>query len=691
MPSKYKRMIGALGIASALMTISTPANAVSVAVAVVGAVGAALGVGAVVATAVTVVAAVVAVAAVGYAIQSMTPTFDVPEYSANTADGAQAINSGVLVNKTGTNNSVPVVYGTRKIGGTRVFVSTDGTDNEYLYIAMVFCEGQIRAFKELIFDDKLVAGGSYGGDPTTGVNNPAYSAESRLKYELQTGSAGQQSPDWFNQNGWSNNHNLSGLAVGYFKLRWVRPNIDDPAEDQQSTADDNPYGGIPKIQVVVQGKYVPNASSYDDGETDTYATMIAAGHWSTNPADHMLDYLMNPIFGRGLANDRIGFTSFKTAASKFNTSVNYMTGGTGKILEFNYVVQTSRTMLENVQTMLQNMRSGMPYIQGKFNLKLLDTGHASNPTSQVPVIAYAVTERELIGGLTIEGKGHRDQYNQVKAVFPNPETNWELDELVYPEVNSAVDQAFLAEDNDRRLVKDISLEGITNGNIAGDVASIVLLRSRKKKAVSFTTTAELHNTVVGDIITITYPSLGMSAAQFRITSHQVTADYTIQITALEHDPTDYDFTNTDVFIPKAVSISSNDQYQNSGNVTSGNPYYPGPKSQNAYISAITNVNFSMCELTIVSATDVSQYDIMRVDQIGAGASAPSNPSGFTSTSFQKSSGAFVSPQGIVVQKWNNQYVWFRIVYIKQDNTEVFGPWKRTANPRNFINFLMQVP
>jgi len=688
MASKYKKYLTALGVATGLILTTTPAHAGFIA-PIIAAVATALGIGAVAATVVVVVAAVVAVAAVGYAVQSMTPSFDVPDYSSNTADGAAAVNTGILVNKTGTNNPIPVVYGYRKIGGTRVFVSTDGSSNEYLYIAMVFAEGEINAFKQLIFDDKLVAGGSYGGDPTTGVQNSAYSAGGRLQYELQKGTPGQQSPDWFNQNGWSNSHNLSGLAVGYFKLRWIRPATDATSEQAQKTADDNPYGGIPKIQVVIQGKKTPVATSYVDGASTAYASMPKV--WSRNPADHMLDYLMNPLFGRGLENDRVGFTSFKVAAQKFDTTVNYKTGGTGKILEFNYVVPTNRTMLENAQTMLQNMRSGMPYIQGKFNLKLLDTGHASNPTSQTPVIAFPVTEKEMIGGLTIEGLGHRDQYNQVKAVFPNPDTNWELDEVVYPKVNSATDEAFLAEDNNRRLVKEISLEAITNGNIAGDIASIVLLRSRKKKAISFVATAELHNTVVGDIITITYPSLGMSAAKFRITAHQITADYTVQITALEHDPTDYEFSNTDVFIPKAVNVSSNDQYANSGNVTSGNPYHPGLTSQNAYISTITNVNFFTCQLTIVSATDVSQYNSMRVDQIGAGASFPANATGFTSSTYLKSGGVFNSQPSLTVGGWNNQYVWFRIVYIKQDNTEVFGPWKRTPNPQPIAVPLMQAP
>ena len=437
---------------------------------IVGVVAIATGFGLITALVAGAAAAAVTQAGIGM----VTSAFDVPDYSQNTADGASAVNSGILVNKVGTNNPIPVVYGKRKVGGSRVFISTDGTDNKDLYIAMVFCEGEINAFKELLFDDKLIASGTL----TTQIDNSAYSSESRLQYELQRGASGQTPPSWFIQNGWSAaNHLLSGLAVGYFRCRWVRPATDSTSEAAQKTIDDNPYGGIPIIQVVIEGKKTPVATSYVDGETDTYASMAKV--YSTNPADHMLDYLMNDIFGRGLANDRIGFTSFKVASIKFDTTVTYQNNETGKILENNIVVSTSRTMLENVQTMLQNMRSGMPYIQGKFNLKLLDTGHASTPGG-TPEIAYAVTERELIGGLVIEGLGHRDQYNQVKAVYPDPETNWEVNEVVYPKVGSTTDIALLAEDNGRRLTKDISLEGITNPNLAGDIASVVLLRSRKK-------------------------------------------------------------------------------------------------------------------------------------------------------------------------------------------------------------------
>ena len=703
MALKYKTALKALGIAGLTAVVTTPAYAgPAIPILVGAAVGVAtaaagitiLGLG-VVATAIVAGVAAAAITAVG--ISAMTPTFDQPDYSGNTATGATAVNTGIMVNKVGTNNPIPVVYGERKIGGSRVYVSTDGTDNEYLYIAMVFCEGEINAFKELYIDDKLIAEGTL----TTQVNNPAYSKENRLTYELQTGSDTQSPPSFFTSGapGWSSNHRLQGLAVGYFKCRWVRPDISASAETQQETADANPYGGMPKINVVVEGKKCPDATSFNDGESTAYASMSKS--YTTNPASHMLDYLMNNRYGRGLQNDRIRFGAFKTAANKFNTNVSYATGGAGKLMENNAVIKTDRTMLENVQTMLQNMRAGMPYVQGKFKIKLLDTGHASDPVNTTPVIAYPVTERQLVGGIVVEGKGHRDQYNQVKAVFPDPNNDWEISEVIFPEVDSAKDISFLAEDNNKRLTKDLSLEGITNGNIAGDVASIVLHNSRKKKFVSFTATAELHEVEVGDIISITYDALGFSAAKFRVTSHQITADYTINITAIEHEPTDYEFTNTEVFIQKGVKIASNDPYQSQGGASPSNPqapYFPGTShNTNGAVSAATVFSSAvrpsyaenLWKLTITHATDLTQYNRFSIDCIATGSTTAPSEAEFTQKGlieFKQHRAPYDSTNYIVLGTRqanvfaSSTYMYFRVRYRKSNGDgDVLGPWKRVNN------------
>ena len=44
---------------------------------------------------------------------------------------------GILLNKQSNDANIPIIYGERLIGGTRVFMETSGTDNTYLYMAIV--------------------------------------------------------------------------------------------------------------------------------------------------------------------------------------------------------------------------------------------------------------------------------------------------------------------------------------------------------------------------------------------------------------------------------------------------------------------------------------------------------------------------------------------------------------------------
>ena len=63
---------------------------------------------------------------------------------------------GVLVNKFTANAHIPVIYGTRKVGGNVVFLETSGTDNQYLYMALVMSEGEIDSVQTLFVNDQQV-------------------------------------------------------------------------------------------------------------------------------------------------------------------------------------------------------------------------------------------------------------------------------------------------------------------------------------------------------------------------------------------------------------------------------------------------------------------------------------------------------------------------------------------------------
>ena len=86
------------------------------------------------------------------------PMPDIPDFG----DMQQDLNAkGVLVNKISANASIPIIYGTRKVGGNVVFIETSGTDNEFLYMALVLSEGEIHDITKIFINDNEV---TWSGD-----------------------------------------------------------------------------------------------------------------------------------------------------------------------------------------------------------------------------------------------------------------------------------------------------------------------------------------------------------------------------------------------------------------------------------------------------------------------------------------------------------------------------------------------
>ena len=135
--------------------------------------------------------------------------------------------AGVLVNKESNIEPLPVIYGTRRVGGVRVFVSTrdqsGGDPNEFLYIALVLCEGEVDAITDIFIDDKPITDSQYSGlysfNVHLGADNQGYDSL------LTQANAG-----------WTTAHKLSGVAYIAIRLKW----------------DQDAFGGIPEITALVR-------------------------------------------------------------------------------------------------------------------------------------------------------------------------------------------------------------------------------------------------------------------------------------------------------------------------------------------------------------------------------------------------------------------------------------------------------
>ena len=410
---------------------------------------------------------------------------------------------GALLNKQSNIDPIPVVYGKRKVGGVRVFVSTGGgKKNEFLHIALVLCEGEIQAIDEIYVNDKLHTHADYSGLITV---------DKKLGSDSQAHSAILTTAD----DSWGTNHTLSGVAYLAIKIKY----------------DADVFGGIPDIQCVIRGKKV-----YDPRTNTT--------SYSTNPALCLRDYLTNTRYGKGLPASAINDTMFNDAADDYDAAeITPYTADPApldiKLIECNARLDTGRTIFSNVKELLQGMRGLMPYSEGQYGL-IFDQAASST---------FNLTPDNITSDITVQNAGKGKRFNRVIAKFPNPDANWQLDSVTFPKAGSSDETTFLSEDNGEELIKEVQLNTITNLYQARDIARIVCLASRKNvNAVSLKATSEAMDIAIGDVVNLEHPSLGWTGAatqNMRVVGTQLLDNGEVSLSLLEYNGSIYPFAQGD--------------------------------------------------------------------------------------------------------------------------------------------------
>jgi hypothetical protein len=436
-------------------------------------------------------------------ISWVAPTPETPDFS-DELSNQQA--QGILLNKQSNNAHLPVVYGTRLLGGTRIFLETS-TNNTYLYGALVLCEGEINGITKIYFNDQEVTFGS--GFSNGGI---VTSNDSRFgtTIQLQTfyGTDGQSQSSLLNElSSWSDETRpLSGIAYCAFKITW----------------DADKYTGIPNIQALVQGRKV---STYDASSVET------TGVFTDNPAWCLLDYLTNPRYGKGIDITDIDIPSFYTSSGVCSQSVTPYSGGDSiSLMSCNYVLDTSRKIIDNTKDLLKGMRGFLPYTQGKYKLVIETSGSAS----------LTLDEDKIIGGIKVISEKKNEKYNRVQLNWINSEKNWQSDTAVYPETD-AEHQNLKTEDGGFLQEATIDLPTITNYYQALEFGEIILTRSRNTLRVDLKANYEALDLAIGDIVNVTHTITGFSSKPFRVVGMAINPDYTCSLSLQEHQNSWYDF------------------------------------------------------------------------------------------------------------------------------------------------------
>jgi len=456
-------------------------------------------------------------------------------------------NEGVLINQRASDAPLPIIYGTRKVGGAIAFIAVS-TDNQFLYLVLALCEGQVEGMKELYIDEKLYATytGSYSAYGTDQTISSTYAVSTSVPsatnltidttHQVYKGTEekdGNETTHYLTNfaffNGTDNGVNYNSIFSELSSLGWTSSHLGKGVTSAALRFKYNAdaFNGLPKIQFLIKGKKI-----------NTVPNGTASYNYSANPIYQVFDYLTNSRYGKGLPTSVIDTASFATAGGICDGTVTPYTGASTQPLFAGHTfVGAEASLIDNVKKIISATRSYFVYTGGKYKVQIEGTGSS--------VLTF--TEDMIVGGMVLQGETKDSRFNRVIARFPDEDEGYHNNEAVYPpsdetNVASAYKYAnMLADDNNEQLEMEISLDSVTNYYQAEDLAEYVLKKSRNSIGIGFNATSEGTNVVIGDIIKVTYSSFGFSEKEFLVEGITIHPQGIVGIEAIEYQSSIYTF------------------------------------------------------------------------------------------------------------------------------------------------------
>jgi predicted phage tail protein len=406
--------------------------------------------------------------------------------TSSTSSSVDSLSKGILLNTAGTVDPIMVVYGRRKIGGTRVLTEASGASNEYLHIVIAHCEGPIDAIETVYLDDIATTDAKFAGLVTV---------ETFLGHDDQV--ACQSLIDAL-PGKWTAAHRLCGVAYTYVRLKY----------------DSNVFSSLPTITVDIRGRTV-------------YDPRTGATAWSENPALCVRDYLINARYGRGNAASGIDDAMFIIAANDCELTFTAPDGTTHQRHTCNGVINTDMSSSANMVNLLSCCRGMLIFSARGYGL-LVDK-------AQLPS-DFEFNEDNIAGSWTFSPGGKRTRFNRVRGNWFNPLNSWQQDIIV------ADSTPFRAEDNGLMLEAQVELPFTTNSYESQVLTERHLRQSRFGMTATFRAFVAGMFCEVGDVVPITHSTPGWSAKSFRIVRISLLSSDEVEVEVAEYDDAVYSAT-----------------------------------------------------------------------------------------------------------------------------------------------------
>ena len=333
-------------------------------------------------------------------------------------------------------------------------------------------------------------------------------------------------------------------------------------------------------------KYPANWNLLEDNGYKAEGLTYEGYRCDPNPVEYLLDYLLNPNYGVGLsvndldrkswqkaaiACDRIpsifdfertvfpfgGGTLFTNLAQRheYMYGENATTGGAanGYVIrttnnghDRQFIINTSKTHIQNVNTILASIGASMPVVDGKFHLFFENEGDRDDSESIPPITALPITahikDEHIIGGISVSTASVNDKFNQVKIDYTDVVNNSQPASVLSPDpVDDSTDirTNYLNEDSGKKLEGAFSFPGIIDEVTAKKMATLLLKKSRGQPNIVLTCASVALNCLPGDFIRLTSDVLAIDDV-YRVSASTLNPDHTVSLTCSRHVPDFYD-------------------------------------------------------------------------------------------------------------------------------------------------------
>lgn len=428
---------------------------------------------------------------------------------------------GITQEYAGTIEPRKILYGNLRVSGLNAIPPiTSGTDGKYLHQVLVLAGHPVHAIDSIYFDQTEIPIASTGAVIGSSTDGAVYEGDYAGVANIRCYTGEQTTVDYILNNDTTVGSNFIGYGLSYLALRFTY----DKAVFART--------GKPEISAVVRGKlvYDPRLDSTNGGSGTHRYTDDTTWEYSNNPALCLADYLMDDDLGLGEDPARIDWSSVAAAANICDESVTAPTGGSPLTepqarYTCDILLEATDKYEENIEALCTCMMGHCYYTGGRWYI------HAGAWTAS----AFDLTEDDVVGNVSIKTETPRnDKYNAVRGQYYDADRNYQPSEF-QPRTDAAYESA-----DGERIWREVEFRGCTNEYRAQRNATIILKRSRNRRAV----TADFGMTAFGirpfETGTLTLPEIGWSSEPVRCTSWEFMPEGTVRLTLVEESSTDWD-------------------------------------------------------------------------------------------------------------------------------------------------------